>query len=572
VVDAEVMQERWSPYGLLTVVRSPTVPFREAPGLSLTTSALVPAQIGVFTDAHSLQTMTVLNEHQPLPEQLGFLNDSLSALPYWLREKPAVLVLEAGTGEAVLEAVFHGAGAITAQELNPQLADLSRDLYWSDQVTLVTGETRQVLARMSERFDLIRLSLGGAVASSARVDFRFTREAVVSYLNHLADDGMLVVQSPIRYPPRDGLRVLATAIDALGADAGDRLVALRNWDSALFLIRNGAFTPAELDTVRAFAAAKSFDLVWYPGIAREQTNRFHRWRTPWLYEGTVALLGDEADTFLDAYKFDVTPVSDDRPFFGQFFKAALLADVFALGPAGGALLLDAGYLIVAAALAQAMIISIVLVLLPLWLVRRAGERSRSRLALLMYFGGIGLAFLFVEIGFLQKLTLVLGDPLLTAATVLAGFLLFAGLGSLSAARVYAMLKRRLHRPMLGITAVLAMVTLVELAVLGGFSTTLLAQPAAIRVGITLALIAPLAWLMGMLFPLGLSRVAAAAPALVPWAWAINGCASVISALVAVMASMHFGFAAIITAGGILYVLAGATFARLPAPVRDGSVS
>jgi hypothetical protein len=217
-------------------------------------------------------------------------------------------------------------------------------------------------------------------------------------------------------------------------------------------------------------------------------------------------------------------------------------------------------------LAQAVVISVVLIVLPLWLVRRTGERTQSKLPLMVYFGGIGLAFLFVEIGFLQKLTLVLGDPLLTAATVLAGFLVFAGLGSLSAERVYAALTRRSSRPMLGITVALAILALVELLLLAGLSGVLLAQPAMLRVGMSLALIAPLAWLMGMLFPLGLSRVAAAAPALVPWAWAINGCASVVSALAAVMLSMHFGFAAIIGAGGILYLLAGLTFARLPAPV------
>ena len=82
-----------------------------------------------------------------------------------------------------------------------------------------------------------------------------------------------------------------------------------------------------------------------------------------------------------------------------------------------------------------------------------------------------------------------------------------------------------------------------------------ALPEAAKIGFSLLLIGPLAFWMGMPFPLALSRVSASQPGLVAWAWGINGCASVVSAVLAQMLAMSFGFSTVMMIAVGLYLAA-----------------
>ncbi len=167
--------------------------------------------------------------------------------------------------------------------------------------------------------------------------------------------------------------------------------------------------------------------------------------------------------------------------------------------------------------------------------------------MLVYFTAIGLGFLFLEIAFIQHFVLFLGHPLYAVAVVLSGFLVFAGLGSAAVGRW------RLDPMMVAIWV--AVLALVYLLVLSGLSRWAWDPE---WIALSLALIAPLAGAMGMLFPLGLRRVARAMPALLPWAWAINGCALVLSAVLAGALAMAVGFSGVVAAAAALYLLAGMT--------------
>jgi hypothetical protein len=175
-----------------------------------------------------------------------------------------------------------------------------------------------------------------------------------------------------------------------------------------------------------------------------------------------------------------------------------------------------------------------------------------------YFSTIGLAFLFIEIACMQKFILFLHHPLYAVATVLAAFLVFAGLGSAWTARLP-------QDSNVAARAVLYAVLLI--AVLGAVYTLLLSPlfdqlihlGMAVRIVITTLLIAPLAFCMGIPFPLGLSQVAAKAPEFIPWAWGINGCASVLSAVSATLLAIQFGFTMVVLAALLLYLLAARLF-------------
>jgi hypothetical protein len=174
----------------------------------------------------------------------------------------------------------------------------------------------------------------------------------------------------------------------------------------------------------------------------------------------------------------------------------------------------------------------------------------------VYFGAIGLAFLFIEIASIQRLTLFLGHPLYAIAVVLAGFLLFAGLGSGSAAALAVRVPRTLE---LAVAAIALLACTYALA-LPPVLRALIALPDLGRIALALLLIAPLAFAMGMPFPLALARLKQGEPDLVPWAWAINGCASVLAAILATLLAISFGTTVVMLAAVLLYLVAAVTFA------------
>lgn len=184
-----------------------------------------------------------------------------------------------------------------------------------------------------------------------------------------------------------------------------------------------------------------------------------------------------------------------------------------------------------AGLAQAVVASVGLILLPL-----ARFRRGPSLRLIAYFGAIGLGFLFLEIAFMQRLTLFLGHPLYAIAVVLASFLVFGGLGSGASARVGWR-----HAPLL--VAALAALALIAVRFLP------LGLPEVAKIAMSVALVAPLAFVMGMPFPVGLRRIDRED---IPWAWGINGTASVIASMLATLVAVHFGFSILVLSAAGLY--------------------
>ena len=157
-------------------------------------------------------------------------------------------------------------------------------------------------------------------------------------------------------------------------------------------------------------------------------NRYNQLDEAYFYDGISALLTSDADRFIANYKFDIRPATDDKPYFFHFFKWRVLTEVMALARRGGAGLIEWGYLILIVTLIQATLAGLLLILLPLTATKRDWPKGTAQ-RMGGYFFLLGLAFLFVEIGFIQKFILFLSHPLYSVAVVLSGFLIFAGLGS-----------------------------------------------------------------------------------------------------------------------------------------------
>ena len=573
IADAQVTAEASSPLGVVTAVENPTVPFRHAPGLSLMASTEPPPQIALFTDGDGL---TAINRFDGRWEPLAYLDFLTSALPYHLLERPETLILGAGGGTDILQALALGARGVDAIELNPQVVALVQERFGAFSgrpyslpgVRLHIGEARGFVEASAAHFDLIQVALLDAFSTAAAglhglaESYLYTVEALRAYLDHLRPGGLLAITRWVNLPPRDALKLFATAVAALEAqgvvDPGARLVMIRGWKTVTLLVKNGPFSTAELAEVKRFRTARAFDAVWYPGMSPDAANRYNLLDRPYFHEGAAALLSDRRADFVERYKFNLRPATDDRPYFFHFFRWDALPEILALRNRGGLSLLEWGYPVVIATLGQAIVFGFVLTLLPLWLFLRRESGTRSKVGLpAVYFTALGLAFMFMEIAFIQKFILFLSHPVYAVAVVLTAFLLFAGLGSRLAARFLA--AERSRRAVGVAAAVIAGLALLYMLALPPAFRHLIGLADEIKVGLSVLLIAPLAFAMGMPFPLGLSCLAARTPALTPWAWALNGFASVVGAVLATLLAIHWGFTAVVLMAVGLYLTAAFCF-------------
>ena len=568
IVGTRILEQHSSPLGLVTLVESRNVPLRLAAGLSLNNETEPPPQLALFTDGDAPSPLTRYTGEN---ETLTYLDYQTSALPYHLHSPTRVAILGVGGGSGLLQAEYHRVGHIDAFELDPWLvwllttgyADYSGWRWLQSRTKLHTGEARGLLAAQQQPYDLIQMSLldaagaasGGVYALSE--DYLYTVEALGMYLKKLQPNGLLAITRWVRLPPRDGLRLLATAVAALRAqgfvEPAHHLLMIRGWNTSTLVLKNGRFQAAQISALLKFCKERSFDIVYYPGMPEDfPVNRYNLLPQPWFHEASLALLGERAADYIDRYKFDIRPSSDDRPYFFNFFKWRTLPEILSLYHRGGFSLLELGYPILILTLIQAVLVSLLLVLLPLRFLksRCACCTTHMRWRVMGYFLAIGLAYLFIEMAFIQKLTLFLAHPVHAVAVVISGFLIFSGIGSRIAGRLPNAQRLRYLRSALLLLCLIAAAYLVLLPLLLATLTSL-AMP--VKTVIALLVIAPLALCMGAPFPLGLTAVEQVSPGLVPWAWGINGCASLISAILATLLAIQWGFNRVVVIALLLYL-------------------
>jgi hypothetical protein len=549
---AEHLRTWHTPFARIDTVKSPAV--RYAPGLSLRYLDRLPEQIGVSIDGGEVNAVTSVAE----PAALAFLDHLPAALPYALGPRREVLVLDPRGGLPVLAARRHGAERIATVEsvsaleevLREELRLFAGDLYGRESRT---GLGRTWLAGGTRRFDLIDITLQGTAPSAAfgiSEDYRFTVEAFREYLRHLNGNGVLSVNLFIIPPPRTELRILATLAAALEEsgvrEPGAHLAIIRSWGTLTMLVKRSPLTPAEAAAVRGFARDKRFDLAWLSGATAEESNVHVRTRDIDYFRAFRAILSPaERGAFLDGYLFDVRPVRDEAPFFSHFLRLARIPETYRTMGGKWQFFLEEGY-ILPAVLVQAAAISALLLALPALAGRRPGVAARK--GFLTYFALLGLAYMFVEVALIQKLILPLEDPPVAVAAVLASLLISSGVGSLLSQRC-----QRLTQP----ATILVLALLVALCAISLPPLFALASPWPLlpRGAFLCLLVAIPGSLMGIPLPAGLRLLGQVDPALIPWAWTVNGVFSVLAPLLAVMAAMACGFRGVLLLGAAAYLLA-----------------
>ena len=553
---AEVLSTRWNSISKVEVVRSPSL--HSVPGLSYRYLQPLPRIDGLFVDGDNLSAIL------PAEADLAFAEYLPAAIAYRLKPNAHTLILEPRGGMDIQVAQALGASRITAVEGNPLIVQAALSAYQVHSVTWVPSSGRSYLRGAPGRYDIIQLPLTdsyqpvGSGAYSLGEDYRYTMEAFQDMLRGLQPDGLLVITRWLQEVPSEWLRIFTlavTALEAQGMDPGAQIVALRGYNTGTLLIKNGPFTPAEVDLVRGFASDKAFDLVFAPDLDITEVNLYNILPEP-VYHQTFTdfFAAQPRSDFYKAHPYNVQPPTDNRPFFGHYFKWSQLPEVLrTLGitwqPFGGA-----GYLVILIIFGLALLLSGLMILLPVAFINRGAPRPGGR-RVPLYFGMIGFGFMLVEIPLIQRFILFLDQPAYALAAILFCILLFSGLGSRYGSRKFT-----LSHALVGLVGLLALYSLF----LPRLLQVALGLNLLTRLMITILLIAPLGFLMGIPFPSGLAwmrgEIASGADGaaqrwLVAWIWAVNGASSVLASILASLLTLSFGFTATFTIGMLCYALA-----------------
>jgi len=527
--------------------------------------------------------------------------DYRSGIAYLAKQKPKVLIIGSGAGAQVLDALHFGASEITAVEVNPIINDVvlrRMDNFWGGlfrqpEVHLVTDEGRSFVRRSRDKFDAIisvHTISNAALASGALAlseNYVLTREAFEDYLDHLSSQGVIYFTRP---EPQIG-RLFATAREALAnrgvQDFPSHFYAFRippddaerkrfgpNRPSfrAGLLVKKSPFTTDEIRRIEALlGVANQWNETSVPAAemlySPFQTSGKSLYRTLLTATDLPAVYRSEAQ--------QLTPATDDRPFFNHqtrwsSISAGMVRELFSEKLFGGLALGDRPIAEVSllVLLVQSVVIAAVLILLPVRVFSREGLHTPSDWQFLLYFAALGFGFIAIEMALLSQFTLFLGQPVYTYAVVLASLLVCTGIGSFLAGTFGGEPRRAISR----IVPLLVVALVVTAFATPWIFSVALGWTLPFRIFLAIMILAPLGVLLGMPFPTGLRLVSLETPALVPWAWGVNGFFTVIGTVIALILGMAWGFKVVLVVGGCSYLVALGVVAQLETQAQHPSMA
>jgi spermidine synthase len=501
-------------------------------------------------------------------DKVSFLSKQSGAAAYLIRRQAKALIIGSGGGLDILMALLHGATHVRAVEVNPLVfetaarlfGDYTGHLYDDPRVQPVIGDARSYIANSREQFDVVLASLIDTWAASSAGAFAltenllYTKEAFRNYYDHLTEDGILSIK---RYHPFETPRLLETAFAAwreAGAEDPRRhaLLLVQNSRFSNLLMKKSPLTREEVAAIEVFSRHGGQVLALTPDYVVDPVVRDY-------LEGKA-----KPETWAGV---DVSPASDERPFFFNMVRPSTqLLRMLGFGTPGAfEQVAFRGNLEATAALIHllgAVLVLLVFTVLTPLVLRGGALRGPGWLVTLGYFACLGLGFIVVEVGLLQRLILLLGKPIYALAVILSTMLLSSGCGSFFAGRFGpARLRARLGL-LLGLAAVLITIYAFFLPTV---LEALLGSRFAVRLSASVALVALPGFLLGMPFPSGIRALELAGQQrLVPWMWGINGAMSVLASVTAIILAIELGYTAVFLLGAACYALAALLLQFWPA--------
>lgn len=473
----------------------------------------------------------------PPTENNDHLIQDIGLFAFITAQPQSVFTIGSGGGLDVWFAQTAEATDITAVEVNPQsvqlvkdYADYSGDLYNQSNVTVVVDEGRSVLRRSDKQYDLIFLSQV-VTLTSERAGYAmtensvFTLEAFTEYLDHLTPDGFLSIKL---YDEITMSRALSLAIEALKQDqnlddveALDHIVAMLDPSTSpptpLLMVRKSPLLQQEVLTIGQVSQRIGFATLFLPGIQADPP-------LDAVVKGT-----NTYQDVVDISPADLSPPTDDRPFFYQFNRG-LPDELQSLGIALG------------------IVLAVTLILLVVYFVK---TRIPKMPAYAVYFSGLGAGFMLVEIALIQQTRLFIGHPTIAVSLVIAVLLIGGGVGSALYRRLSPEITRLSWKPLMLIIVVVALWQFLWQAI----SPQVIGADQIVRIAVVTVMIFPLGLLMGIPFPMGLTVAGQTDKRLVALGWGINGLFSVIGSVLAIAVAMMIGFSAVFAVAAGFYILA-----------------
>ncbi len=508
---------------------------------------------------------TVLTAYDGDPNTLKHLRYDVTNLAHHLRSDARTLVIGAGGGRDILAALAFDQRSVVAVEYNDDIikavtgrfGEFTGHLDRDRRVRFVHDEARSYVSRTDETFDIIQVSLIDTWAATAAGAFvltenaLYTVEAWTTFLERLSPNGILTFSRwYFRDRPGELYRLTslaAASLDRMGvADPTRHMAIVRrlgqgeraDWPNGIgtLLVGRSPLSPTDVAQLERVAERMEFKVVLSPDYAEDET--FARLAS-----------GKDLERFCAAYPMDISPPTDDRPFF---FHMLRLRDILngELHDQGMMSFNVRAVVVLGVLLFVVIGLTIAGILAPLVLARRP-EAVGHAWPLMVYFGAIGMGFMLVEISQMQRLILFLGHPTYGLSVVLFSLLLASGIGSALTDRLSMEVGRAsaaVFALLLGCLALFGWVTPHVVDALIGTSTI-------VRILAAVGLLLPIGLLMGAPFPIGMRLAGVRAPELTPWLWGINGATSVCASVVAVVIALSAGISTSFWCGVACYGIA-----------------
>ena len=525
-----------------------------------------PSTLGLYNDGNRITSLP-----KRLDYDVSYVKAALDTFPFELKPAPRVLLVGTRGGFRIREVLGLGASKVTALEPDPTLFGLVQsgaDPSLKDKRLMLMRESPAMLASWdADGYDLVDIASDFLNQADAN-KFAFTREAVQAYLHVLKHDGVLSIPVSMREFTVYTVKMIETVRQALLElgiqDPGQHVMVYRSSWNARILVSKRPFSPEQVQTLREFCDQRSFDTSYFPGIdpgkvpvwndlplvsfEHETILSSSAQANDALRDEVLRLFSSDRADFINSHFFNLTSSTYDRPFFYSVLHLSKLNDVLdkiALIPRE-----EIGYLINLAVLLQALLLAAVVLGLPL--MRRQPGKPGSGVIVesILYFAGLGMGFLFLEIYLIEKISFYLNDRTSAFAMVLSAMLIFSGLGSFHAGRY-------LHRPKKGLALACALVfvwIVLAYPFLDTILLTSLGLPFVLKCALTALLIAPLAFALGFPFPLGLYQFRGPRADFLPWAWSLNGAFSVVATPLANLLAVAAGYKMLLILSLVFYAI------------------
>jgi predicted MFS family arabinose efflux permease len=523
-----------------------------------------PGEAGIVIDADAATGIPGFDLAHLTPKEKDRLVHEGPGFPYMLRPGAKTLVIGSGGGWDVARALTSGSQDVTAVEINPIIArtimqqrfpELSHRLYFRPEVHVVIEDGRSFVRRSTDKYQVLQATLVDTWASTAAGAFAlsennlYTTDAFHDYLTHLTDDGLMVFTRWGLQPPRESLRLISLTMAAL-QDLGEKqawkhIVVVREnaqnlagWGAQdTVIVFRKPISDADLARVRSALAETKLQPVYIPDDL--PANEFGR-----------LLRSDDPETFRAEYAFDISPVDDDRPFFFYTVQPRDLLNFLTQSARAADYKINRAVPLLFELLGVSLLATIVVLALPPLLLGSRLKAEHGVRSFLLYFIFIGAGYVLIQVALIQKFVLFLGHPTYALTVIIFSMLISSGVGSYFSRRLVG--KGSDFR--LGTVLIAVAAAVCALAFLAApISESGMGWPLALKIVVTVALVAPAGFLMGMPFPIGLARLGALYPRAVRWAWALNAAASVLGSAAAIFFAIYLGLRATVLLGAVLYL-------------------